>query len=248
MIATLLFGKIQLVFLKNMNELKNYFLNAPHRLIYKWNSYFDAYEKHFSKYTNQHVKILEIGVFKGGSLQMWKNYFGPQSKIIGMDLNPECAQYEEDQIEIFIGDQSNISDLSRLVEKYKNFDIIIDDGSHINEHQIKTFEFLFDYLNFGGIYLVEDTHTSYWNNYGGGYKNNNSFIEFSKNLIDDINGYSMRPNARVTKYTNIISDIHINYGMIFFEKNKIKFTPYDIGIENGKIVKYGEIQWKNKVE
>lgn len=230
-----------------MNDLENFFYNKSDRLIFKWDTYFKSYDKYFSKFRNKPLKILEIGVWKGGSLQMWKNYFGKQTQIVGMDIDDNCKQFEEEQIEIFIGDQNNPNDLAKLVEKYQNFDIIIDDGGHINEHQINTFNFLFDYLNSGGIYLVEDTHTSYWDNWGGGYKKQNTFIEYTKNLLDDINGYSIRPNPIITKYTNYISDIHICYGMVFFEKNKLKYTPHDIGCEKGKIVMMCGMQPKNEI-
>lgn len=232
-----------------MNKLENFFYNQSDKLIHKWDTYFGAYDKYFSKYTNKPIKILEIGVFKGGSLQMWKNYFGPQAKIVGMDINPECKILQEDQIEIFIADQGNINDLKSLIKNHGNFDIIIDDGSHVNKHQIDTFDFLFEYLNLGGIYLVEDTHTSYWDEYGyeGGYKRENTFIEYAKSLLDDINGYSIRPNPIITKYTNYISDIHICYGMVFFEKNKLKYTPHDIVSEKGEITAIGLIQQKNEI-
>jgi len=232
-----------------MNKLENFFYNQSDKLIHKWDSYFGAYDKYFSKYANKPVKILEIGVFKGGSLQMWKNYFGPQAKIVGMDINPECKNCEEDQIEIFIGNQDDTNDLKSLIEKYGNFDIIIDDGSHVNRHQIVSFDFLFEYLNLGGIYLVEDTHTSYWDEYGyeGGYKRQNTFIEYTKSLLDDINGYSIRPDPIITKYTNYISEIHICSGMVFFEKNKLEYTPHDIACEKGKIVLMAHMQPKNKI-
>jgi ubiquinone/menaquinone biosynthesis C-methylase UbiE len=226
------------IFRKNKSFDDTYvdiFCKSTNKQIYKWDSYFTKYHRYFSKYQNKFVRILEIGVDKGGSLQMWKNYFGENAKIVGIDINPESKQYEDTNITIEIGDQNDPIFMRSIVDKYKSFDVIIDDGSHVNSHQLFSFDFLFDYLNDGGIYLIEDIHTSYWEYFGGGYKNPNTMIEFSKNLIDDINGYIQSPQ-RITKYTNTISDIHFACGMVFIEKQQLKHTPHDILIQSGNII------------
>ena len=185
-----------------MNDIETYFYTKSERIIYKWNTYFESYEKYFMKYRGRKINVLEIGVFDGGSLRMWADYFGNKALIVGMDINKNCASLAElPQIEIFIGDQSDPVKLKELVDKYGGFDIIIDDGSHINSHQIKTFQYLFDYLREGGTYLVEDVHTSYQKEFGGGYKNPNSFMEFSKDLLDGLH----RQTDACTKYMNTIS-------------------------------------------
>ena len=174
---------------------------------------------------------------------MWDYYFGNKISIVGMDIDDSCKKFENDNIKIFIGNQNDTNHLKRLVDLHGNFDIIIDDGSHINEHQINTFNYLFDYLNEDGTYLVEDIHTSYWSNWGGGYKKESSFVEFAKSLVDHINGYVIQTpygdtknESLISKYTNNISNIHFASGMIFFEKNKLKCTPHDIGYLNGNMV------------
>ena len=90
-----------------MNDLEKYFRQNDKRLIHKWQHYFDVYDRHFSKYRNKEVVILEIGVSQGGSLQMWKDYFGDKAKIYGIDVNPNCKDLEEKNIKIFIGSQSD---------------------------------------------------------------------------------------------------------------------------------------------
>ena len=226
-----------------MNELEYYFYNKSERIIHKWENYFHFYEKYFSKYKDKKVKLLEIGVQNGGSLQMWNHYFGNNVSIVGMDIDNSCKILEDENIKIFIGDQNNTNHLRSLIDLYGNFDIIIDDGSHRNEHQINTFKYLFDYLNDDGVYLVEDIHTSYWPNWGGGYKKESSFVNFAKSLVDHINGYAAQPpncdtknESLISTYTNNISNIHFVSGMIFFEKNKLKYTPHDIGYLNGNMV------------
>ncbi|MBT5078036.1 MAG: class I SAM-dependent methyltransferase, partial [Candidatus Marinimicrobia bacterium] len=111
-----------------MNELEQYFNDNKGRLIHKWNHYFEIYDRHLSKYKNTEVIILEIGVSQGGSLQMWKNYFGDKCKIYGVDINPRCKELEENQVEIIIGSQENKSFLTSLKEKIPRIDILIDDG------------------------------------------------------------------------------------------------------------------------
>lgn len=200
-----------------MNDLENFFWKKSDRCIYKWSSYFEFYDKYFKIFRQKKCKILEIGVCKGGSLQMWRDYFGKESLIVGMDVDQECISYTDEGIDIFIADQSNTDHLTKFVEKYGKFDIIIDDGSHLNSHQIKTFEFLYDYLNEGGIYLVEDTHTSYWDEYKD---TNQTFTEFAKKIIDDLTAYHSRQNDSITKYTKNTSGIYFHDSMIFFEKSK----------------------------
>ena len=87
---------------KEINDLEKYFRNNEDRLIHKWNHYFDIYDRHFSRFRNKEIVILEIGLSHGGSLQMWKNYFGKDAKIYGIDIEPKCKDLEEENIEIFI--------------------------------------------------------------------------------------------------------------------------------------------------
>ena len=131
------------------------------RLVDKWESYFDIYQKHFAKYQNTEVRVLEIGVSHGGSLQIWKEYFGPKAEIIGLDIDPRCEEYEEDQIQIYTGDQSQLVDSPKLdaFVHLGPFDIVIDDGSHIKEHQEASFKALWEHTN--GPYLIEDCHSGY---------------------------------------------------------------------------------------
>lgn len=100
-----------------MNDLQAYFENNTDNLIYKWVHYFDIYEQYFAKYRNTEVVFLEIGVFQGGSLQMWKHYFGPKAKIYAIDINPECKKFEDEQITIFIGDQEDKEFLRYVTEQ-----------------------------------------------------------------------------------------------------------------------------------
>jgi len=97
-----------------MNDLEKYFKNNTKRIIYKWEHYFNIYERHFSKFRNKEIVVLEIGVDRGGSLQMWKDYFGDKAKIYGVDINPNCKHLEEENVQVFIGDQADRNFLNNI--------------------------------------------------------------------------------------------------------------------------------------
>jgi hypothetical protein len=148
--------------------------------------YLKKYEKYFPFKRTDKIKILEIGVLNGDSIRTWKEYF-LNAEIIAIDINPDCKKHEEERINIEIGDQTDESFLKNVTDKYGLFDLIIDDGSHINSHIIKSFKFLFNFVNPQGLYVVEDTSSSYWWDYGGGLKKEGTSIEFFKNVIDEVN-------------------------------------------------------------
>lgn len=164
--------------------------------------------------------MVEIGVSMGGSLKMWKDYFGPGAKIYGVDINPDCKQFEEENIEIFIGSQSDRAFLKQLKTKIPKIDILIDDGGHTMEQQTVTFEELFDHISEKGIYLCEDIHTSYLKEYGGGLNKADTFIEFSKHLIDQLHAWHIPNEALpVSNFTRNAESIHFYDGIIVIEKN-----------------------------
>src|SRR5688500_4073673 len=147
--------------MESNNDLYQYFINNKDRLIHKWIHYFDIYDRHFSRFRNREIVVLEIGVFQGGSLQMWKNYFGKQARIYAIDIDPNCKKFEEENITIFIGSQSDRAFLNQIKKTIPPIDILIDDGGHTMQQQKTTFEELFTHVKDQGIYLVEDLHTSY---------------------------------------------------------------------------------------
>jgi len=212
-----------------MNDLENYFKNNTGKLIHKWQHYFEIYDRHFSRYRGKEVHIVEFGVFQGGSLQMWKDYFGDKAKIYGVDINPHCKQLEEEQVEIFIGDQENRGFLKTIAEKVPRIDILIEDGGHTMKQQINTFEELYPHVAEDGIYLCEDTHTSYWKGFGGGYKRRGTFIEYSKNWIDELHAWHSEQPGKlaVSDFTRSAHSLHFYDSIVVIEKRKIE-KPYDL--------------------
>jgi hypothetical protein len=222
-----------------MNDLENYFTDNTGRLIHKWQHYFEIYDRHFSRFRGTDVCIVEFGVYQGGSLQMWKQYFGSNCKIFGIDINPHCKKLEEEQIEIFIGDQEDRIFLKELAERIPRIDILIDDGGHEMKQQINTFEVLFPHIDKNGVYLCEDMHTSYWPKFGGGYKKRSTFIEYSKNFIDSINAWhSVQPNRlSVTEFTRSVHSLHYYDSILVIEKRPIK-KPFELKTGTKEIPNY----------
>jgi hypothetical protein len=176
------------------------------RTIYKWTHYLSAYDSELSRFRKgfplpydcvRPLKFLEIGVLHGGSLQLWRRYFGPAAELWGIDINPQCVAIDEPGITIRIGSQSDPGFLRSVVAEMGGVDIVIDDGSHNVQHQRASLETLFPLLSKGGIYVVEDTHTSYWRDYGGGYGRQRSFIETAKTVIDDMHAWYHPEGERV---------------------------------------------------
>lgn len=172
-----------------MNKLYDIFNNLEKSCM-KWDNYFDVYEDYLPKYIGKNAKLLEIGVAKGGSLEMWAKYL-ENPEIYGIDLYDKITElkYDYPNIHLTVGDQGSASFWNDYLSKHTGFDIIIDDGSHKQMDQTYTLLRLFTHLNYGGIYVIEDTHTSYWEKkfdsfYGGGFKKPGTLIENVKDFAD----------------------------------------------------------------
>jgi len=196
------------------------FQTNEQRLIHKWKHYFPIYERHFGRFVDRDVVMIEIGCGEGGSLQMWKRYFGPHARIIGIDIDPRCAAYAEDQIDIRIGDQSDAGFLASLVEEFGAPDIVLDDGSHVMSDVMASFDALYPAVVRNGVYLVEDLHTAYWDEYGGGVQRKGTFIERCKDLIDELNADHSRGALASTEFTANTHSMHFYDSVVVFEKGR----------------------------
>jgi 23S rRNA U2552 (ribose-2'-O)-methylase RlmE/FtsJ len=229
----------------NSKKLKELFYNHEGKLVHKWDHYFDIYEKYFSKYIGQQINILEIGISHGGSLQLWKKYFGDKVNIYAIDINPQCKKLEEERVKIFIGSQGDRQFLQQVVQELPDLDIVIDDGGHTMNQQIISFENLFLKVNEGGLYLVEDTHTSYWHEFHGGLKKANSFIEYSKNLIDSLYEGHVRDKRKIqiNELTKHIIGISFYDSIVVFQKQH-RPEPFHIRKGTETIVPYKPTELK----
>lgn len=196
------------------NPLTAYFMRNERRMIHKWVGYFEIYHRAFARFRGKPIKFIEIGVESGGSVQMWRDYFGPQATIIGVDIDPRCKALEEDGLEIWIGDQADPAFWQRLCDKHPQIDVVLDDGGHTMAQQIATFEALFKVLNDGGVYMCEDTHTSYIPNFMGGLKRQGTFHEYAKNLIDEMHAWYFAPLSELNEAAYIARNL---YAISFFD-------------------------------
>jgi hypothetical protein len=184
----------------------------------KLKKYFHVYDELFSIYKDKEITFVEIGVLDGGSLQIWKNFFGPKSRIIGIDLNPECKKFECDDFEIFIGSQSDSNFWNSFYKKVGPIDLLLDDGGHTNDQQIITLINSINNINENGLIVIEDTHCSYLKNFGN--PSNFSFISFAKKIIDDVNfTYPGIGNFKYSLNKHIYST-HFYESIVAFKINK----------------------------
>jgi cephalosporin hydroxylase len=192
----------------------------------KWSGYFDVYEHHLAKFRGKAPRILEIGVLGGGSIEMWHKYFGPGTFVVGIDINPDCEQYTyEGDTKIVIGDQGNPEFWKAFTPNFPEFDIIIDDGGHEMDQQLTTLQYTYPTLKEGGVYIVEDTHTSYWPDWGGAYGKQETFLNRSKQITDVLNQQHFTEPHIDQEILNVFSGLYsvtFYNSMVVFEKRKLK--------------------------
>lgn len=184
-----------------------------------------VYSKFFESIREAPMNILEIGVAEGASVKMWEEYF-PNSTIYGIDINPACKKYESGRVKIRIGDQTDTTFLKSVCEEANNqFGIIIDDGGHFMNQHIVSLEFLFDYVVSKGFYAIEDVHTCYSAQFGGGLQKHDSSIEYLKTQIDFINVQNAEPvKASGRENSDIMIHPIKNLESISFYKSVIMMT------------------------
>ncbi len=160
------------------------------------------YERYLSHLREKPITMLEIGVLRGASLRVWERYF-PMAKIIGADINPNVASAARGRVKIEIGDCGDQAFLEYLARTYGPFDLVIDDGSHFWRHQQLSFRFLFDFVKPGGLFIIEDIHTSYRKKYDGGLGGETT-VEWLKTSLDflvPVDSDFVRP-ANANEYHN----------------------------------------------
>jgi hypothetical protein len=168
----------------SINKFYFLFKKSPLQSV-KLSNYFDSYHELFKEYKKKPITFVEIGIYGGGSLYMWKKYFHPKSKIIGIDLNPDSKKYEKYGYDIYIGDQEKASFWKKFYKKVGKVDILLDDGGHTDAQQMQTLISSINNINKNGKIIIEDTHASYLTEFGNPSKT--SFTNYCKKIIDVIN-------------------------------------------------------------
>lgn len=185
-----------------MKQLSDIFHAHAGRLAQKWSGYLPAYDQLLSPLREQPIRLLEIGVMNGGSLEVWDAYFPKAVQIIGCDINEDCARlrYESARVQVIIGDANAPEIQARIQAESEQLDIVIDDGSHFSADIIRSFINYFPRLTHGGLYIIEDLHCSYWANYGGGLHHEYSAMAFFKQLVDILNQQHWLEDTTATEY------------------------------------------------
>ncbi len=187
-----------------MNSLRKIYDETKYLSI-KYDSYFDAYEELLAKYCGKPITLVEVGIFNGGSLFMWREYFGPQARIIGIDLNPSAKMWEQHGFEIHIGDQASDDFWQNFFEKVGLVDVFIDDGGHTNLQQIATVHCAVEHIRDGGVLIVEDVHASYFREFGNPWTR--SFVGFASKIVDAVNSRAAALKTRRERYANRVHRI-----------------------------------------
>ncbi len=220
-----------------MGYFTDYLKRTDQRAITKWKHYFGVYERELGRFRGRDISVLEIGVYRGGSIPMWKGYFGDGARLTFADIDPACCDHAEPGTVVEIGDQADPSFLADLARKHGPFDVVIDDGGHMMHQQITSFEHLWPHLSDQGIYLVEDTHTSYWPGFGGGFREEASFIEYAKRLVDKMHSWytdqdEIFPFDEIARELN---SVRFYDSIVVVEKLLTEEPPISLNAQNGKI-------------
>ena len=211
-------GEVDVSLPSSTNPLWDYFQSHKEgNGIWKWEHYFEIYHRHLSRFVGQKVNVVEIGIYSGGSLEMWRSYFGEKSHIYGIDIEEACRVYENDHISVFIGDQADRAFWSAFRKSAKGIDIIIDDGGHTPKQQQITLEEMLPNLRPGGVYLCEDVHGV-----------SNRFCAFATALVSELNGAKFSSGSllqsSVSRFQASIHSIHFYPYVVAIEKHGVSPT------------------------
>ncbi len=200
-------------------EIYKSYLRSPY-LSYKHSTYFQVYEELLAPYRNKNITFVEVGVLNGGSLFMWRDFFGPEVRIIGVDFNPLAKRWEQDGFEIYIGSQSDPNFWREFFDSVGMVDILLDDGGHTNEQQIVTTHEAIPFIKDGGLLMVEDVHTSYFKDFGNPSKF--SFINYAKLFIDGVNARFPGVNVIQNMYRDMVYSVHFYESIVGFSVDRRK--------------------------
>jgi hypothetical protein len=194
------------------NPLRNFFEGHHEgRGIWKWTHYFDVYHRYLNRFIGQPVHVLEIGVYSGGSLDMWRDYFGPACQLYGVDIEEAVRAYEDTHVHIHVGDQTDRAFWRRTLEQIPALDVVIDDGGHRPEQQIATLESVLPRMRPGGVYICEDV-----------LRSSNLFTDYINGLCHELNCEHLRDGddiiaVNATPFQAAISGIHVHPFLVVIE-------------------------------
>ncbi len=207
--------------LSELSDLEQLFWSKNGPMVHKWHHYFEIYDRYFSRFRGSGVRMLEIGVSKGGSLDLWRQYLGPDAVIYGIDIDPDCARYDGISGQVRIGSQADPDFLASVVDEMGGVDLILDDGSHDSRHIRASLTALFPRLSENGVYMIEDLHAAYWPSYSGGYGSSIGFMADVKQIIDDMHHWYHDQGQRHVATRDHVAGLHIHDSIVVIEKRRV---------------------------
>jgi len=190
----------------------------PNFLLARFGINFGIGEFAFDKKLDVRTDIKAKYGFSGELLELFVN------NIFGIDIDPKCAQFNGQAGQVRIGSQDDPIFLESVINEMGGVDLILDDGSHHMDHIQTTLNYLFPKLSDGGSYMIEDLHTAYWKNYGGGYRSKSNFFGFVSDLVDDMHHWYHLNKVKQPSVSNHCASIHIHDSIVVIEKDRV-FAP-----------------------
>lgn len=210
-----------------MTTSKEIFLNQVTRKTTKWEPYFDVYDEYFHAWKSQSPVFVEVGVAHGGSLEMWTKYFDPGAQIYGIDVQPQVSE-PIPGAQIVVGDQADRNFWKNFLNQVPQIDLFLDDGGHFMHQQIITLECVWPHISENGVYICEDTHTSYMPQYTHGASE--TFLDYTKHLMDLMhrNHHMGRISLRNSELFQDLASVCVHDSMVILRKGRKKFDLIEV--------------------
>ena len=222
-------------------ELLEIFVTTKDSLVHKWHHYLPLYERYFAPFRTRSgvpLRFLEIGVSQGGSLDMWRRYFGPEAIIFGIDIDPACAAFNGKAGQVRIGSQDDPAFLRAVVEEMGGVDLVLDDGSHVMAHIKASLLTLFPLVSPGGIYMIEDLHSAYWKDFGGGHASPANVFNFIRSSVDDMHRWYHQVPVAHPEVAMDLTGIHVHDSIVVLDKAKVYPPTHSrVGVQAGRKAK-----------
>ena len=222
-----------------------FFANRAGRPLDKWPHYFPIYERHLSRFVGTAARVLEIGVFRGGGLDLLADYLGEDITLVGMDIDAHAAELADERFSVFIGDQSDPDHLLALHDQYGPFDCVIDDGGHTIDQQITSAEVLFPLLNDGGTYLIEDVHTSYWPEFLD--RGDFTLLDWVRDRLDDLNAHHHSRSRELSVWQTHLRSVSVYDSVVVLDKGD-SHPPFSEVVGTKDFVTVGRLDASREIE
>lgn len=204
-----------------LGDLGGIYAGHEGAVVHKWHHYLPIYERYMSRFRGTSVRMLEIGVAQGGSLEMWRRWLGPEAVIYGIDIRDKCARFNGVHGQVRIGSQDDPEFLARVVDEMGGVDLVLDDGSHEMAHIEASLRALFPRLSNGGVYLIEDLHSAYWTRWGGGLAAKANFFNSLRDLVDDMHHWYHEGEVTRPMVAQGLAGIHIHDSFVVLDKDMV---------------------------